>query len=138
MMLLMWPSSAVWYCWKWSVYCMLVLFKVNLWRKVIKIYYHLQIIIIIIIIIIILFKWNGNFSCIFCWILYVFVIPLLAIIFSVLCQVDCEAEFCSVTHFSINVLASSVWWCSNGMTKKCFKKIKINEHVKFGCCVCVV
>lgn len=109
----------------------LVLFKVNLWQKIIK-----NILTLANIIIIILFKWKWDFSCKFYWIFYVFVIPLLGIIFNVLCQVDCETEASSVTHFSISVLVSSICWWSNGMTKKCFRKIKINEHIKFGCCVC--
>jgi hypothetical protein len=114
---------------------MLVLFEVHLWQKIIEIYCHLQIIIIIIII---LFKWKWDFSCKFYWIFYVVFILLLGIIFIVLCEVGCEAEASSITYFSINVVVSSIWWWSNGITKTCFRKIKMNEHLKFRCCVCVV
>jgi len=67
---------------------------------------------------------------------FIFIIPLLGIIFNVFYQVDYEGEASSITHFPFTYLYLLPY---DGRMKdrNCRRKIINNESIVCGCCVCV-
>jgi len=72
---------------------------------------------------------------------FVFIVPLLGIIYSIFCEVDCGGQVCSIAHFPsmhlYPVPADSPMNGRNMPQKVVIIIIIINEHTVFRCCVCV-